>query len=43
MLQSTDPERGSKKEGSVGDTRIPLGRENRIDFTVVSESGLGRE
>ena len=31
MLQSTDPEKLSNKEDSVGDTWISLRRENKID------------
>jgi hypothetical protein len=37
MLQSTDPERLSNKEGSRWDTWISLGKGNGIDFA----SGLG--
>ena len=37
MLQSTDPERLSNKEGLRGDAKISQGRGNRINF----EGGLG--
>ena len=40
MLQSTDPEKLSNKEGSVGNTWIFLERVNRIDFAGGLRAGM---
>lgn len=39
MLQTTGPERLTNKDGSKGDTWIPLGRGNRMDY--VGRLGAG--
>lgn len=43
MLQFTDPEKQSTKQGSSQDTWIFLGRGKRIDFANVSRAGGGQE
>ena len=39
LLQSTDPERLSNKESSMGDVWISLGKRTRVDFIVGLKAG----